>query len=612
VTSPFLKTYPFVPPPELSGAARRHPVCIVGAGPVGLLLALELDRRGVPCVVVEPRHRASEGSRATCISRRSMDILDGVGAGEAFRQKGLGWTHGRSFYRGEVVFELEMPFPPHERHWPMTNMQQFYMEQILIDRAAEARNVDLRWHSRVAGLNQDREGVTCRVETPQGAYDLAVSHVVACDGARSAVRDLLALKLRGSSSSGRYLIADIHMPSDHWTERRAWFDPPSNPGSTVLMHKQPEDVWRVDYQILDDITDEEALDEARVCARIRSHLDMIGERTPWRLIWTSVYRARMLALDDYRHGRVFFAGDAAHLVPIFGVRGLNSGLADANNLGWKLAAVIDGRAPDRLLDTYTPERREATLDILRESGKSTAFMTPPGAGSGLMRDAALSLAIDTEATRCLINPRQSVPYDYVASPLNTFDRASDAGHPRTGAPLPNIRLDADGAQYLYARLGPDFTILACSQDPSRLEAFRAAAAASGVAANVLPLDDLAPEVARVLGARPEEVLLVRPDGHLCARLVAPMPEALATALRRAVGREDPVAVERAPALAPDDRIARTEAAFALLGDALDGVPQDEHATVLAKLALLAADAIGDTDRFRALVETARGASMPRA
>jgi 3-(3-hydroxy-phenyl)propionate hydroxylase len=604
VTSLTLRTYPFVAPPELSGERIAHPVCIVGGGPVGLLLALELERHNIRCVVIEPRNAASEGSRATCISRRSMDILDGVGAGEMFRQIGLGWTHGRSFYRNHLVYELEMPFPPSERHWPMTNMPQFFMEQSLIDRIAEASHVDLRWHSRVVDVLQDNESVVCRVETPQGAYDLRASYVVACDGARSVMRDRLGLKLRGTSSTGRYLIADIHMPSPHWTERRAWFDPPSNRGATVLMHKQPDDIWRIDYQIIGESSDEDELDETRVTARISQHLDFIGEKTPWRLVWRSLYRAHMLALDDYRHGRIFFAGDAAHLVPIFGVRGLNSGFADANNLGWKLAAVLRGHAPDRLLDTYSPERREATMDILRESAKSTAFMTPPNEGSRLMRDAALSLAMQTDATRCLINPRQSVPYDYIASPLNTFDERVDVSGPRVGAPLSNVRLDADGDRFLYEHLGPDFTVLAASRDRAQVDNWRRAIETSGIRARVILMQEISSELASTLGAATGQAFVVRPDGHLCARLLNPEPEELSTALRRGMALEEPVTSTPPQTPAETDRIANLERSFALLSDALDSLGPEQRERFLARFALLAADELG-ADAVKKFIELAR-------
>jgi 3-(3-hydroxy-phenyl)propionate hydroxylase len=580
---PEMPTYPFAPPPELSGAARRHKVAIVGAGPVGLTLALELDRHGIECVVVEPRDRASEGSRATCVARRSMDILDGLGVGEAYRRKGLGWTRGKSFYRNELVYELEMPFPPYERHYPMYNMQQCHMEQLLIDAALERPRIELRWASRVTSVRLDAQGVTCRVETPEGEYDLDADYVAACDGARSPMREMLGLKLSGSSASGRYVIADIEMRSDYPTQRRAWFDPPCNPGSTVLMHKQPDDIWRVDFQVIDDAV----FDEKRVLSSIQQILDMAGEKAPWRLVWRSEYRAHALAIDDYRVGRIFFAGDAAHLVPIFGVRGLNSGFADANNLGWKLASVLRGNAPDALLDTYNLERRAATMDIHRESWKSTVFMTPPTDGMRLMRDAALSLAVDSDVTRCLVNPRQSTPYDYVESPLTTRDDA--APWPRAGAALPNVRLGDD--DFLHRHLPAGFSLLCFPEDAARLHQ----------TVHVVPLLH---RVAEPLNACAGEVLIIRPDAHLCARLVGPTAEEVIASVGRALGKEPPTSAppRREAETQPNDATARTEAVFALVSEAIDKTPPGERDVLLAQLVYLLADKIGDTAEVARLVE----------
>lgn len=554
--------FPFQRPPE-QGSGRRvlHPVVIVGAGPVGLALALELARFGTRSVVLEARDRIDPGSRAICIARRSMDILDGIGVGEEFRARGLGWVRGRSFYRQHLVFELEMPFPPLEKHFPMTNLQQSSMERCLVERAARQPEIDLRWQSRLCDASQDAERVRCGVETPDGRYELDGAWLVACDGARSVVREQLALRLEGFASPGRYLIADIRMRSDHPTERRVWFDPPCNPGSTAIMHKQPDDVWRVDFQILSERSDTEELEEGRVRERIGSLLAMIGERAPWRLLWTSVYRAYGLALPRYRHGRVFFAGDAAHLVPIFGVRGLNSGFADANNLGWKLAFHARGLAPDALLDSYDVERRAATLDILRQAAKSTVFMTPPSEGDRILRDAVLSLAIRHTFIRPLIDPRQSVPYDYRESPLNSFDPAErgEGVVPPTGAPLPNLRLGACSPaswrpRHLYDVLGPDFAVLlfeaAGVEGPASTLALEAALARARVPCRLVVIGAagagreerrvlLDPDgtLRQALGARDGALFVVRPDGHLCARLRAASADAVARVLQRALLRD---------------------------------------------------------------------------
>jgi 3-(3-hydroxy-phenyl)propionate hydroxylase len=232
------------------------------------------------------------------------------------------------------------------------------------------------------------------------------------------VRERLGLQLEGTQYEGRYVIVDVVQKSRRPVERLAWFDPPSNPGSTLLMHRQPDDVWRIDYQIRDDEDPTEAVKPENVLPRVASHLAMIGEDAPWEPLWISIYNAKCLTLRDYRQGRVFFAGDAAHLVPIFGVRGLNSGLDDAGNLAWKLAAVIGGDAPEGLLDTYSIERVHATRENLAYGARSTEFMAPPDFAFRLMREATLRLAVSDPHVRPLINPRQSAPIAYDASPLS--------------------------------------------------------------------------------------------------------------------------------------------------------------------------------------------------
>ena len=544
--------YPFVRPPEMDGQALRHQVAIVGGGPVGLACAMELARHGVSAVVIEDDDTVADGSRAVCIARRSMEILQGLGVAERFLEKGLVWTGGRSFYKDRVVYELEMPHSDDERFHPMTNLQQCYIEKFLIDATEDDGRIDIRWQSRVTGLEQDADGVTLKVETPEDDYDLRADYVVAADGARSAVRQLLDLQLNGTSYEGRYLIADIKMASSHPIERRAFFDPHSNPGSTVLMHKQPDDIWRIDYQLQDDDDPEEELREDRIRARIQAQLDLVGETTPWQLEWYSLYKAHCLALDDYRSGRVFFAGDAAHLVPIFGVRGLNSGFADANNLGWKLAYVLRGDAGDGLLDSYTPERREATLDIIREARKSTIFMTPPTRGYRLMRDAALSIALSEDFTKGLINPRQSAPYDYTDGPLTAFkDRESgfDAG-PRAGAPLQNVRLSGFGdnrPRFLLDLLQAGFNGFYFHGGGDLPQAVKELFSADLFApvvvaphsmevpgANVVADPD--GHLAAVYGAAAGAFYLVRPDGHVAARWTEVVAAEVQQAVRIALGR----------------------------------------------------------------------------
>jgi 3-(3-hydroxy-phenyl)propionate hydroxylase len=334
-----------------------------------------------------------------------------------------------------------MPHAPGDRHAPFINIQQFYTEQFLLDALrASGDGAEVRWGHKVTGARQDGNGVAIAVAGPDGGgYELRADWVVAADGGRSAMRELMGLSLRGTSYEGRYLIADIAVEGADWpVERHVWFDPPSNPGSTVILHVQPDGVWRIDIQLRDGEDADEALHDENVAARLQAQLDMMGVRAPWRMVWKSVYRAHCLTLDSYRHGRVLFAGDAGHLVPIFGVRGLNSGIDDAHNLGWKLAMVARGEAPEALLDSYSHERLRATRENLASAAKSTWFMSPPGAGFKLLRDAVLTLAAEHAWASALVDPRQSSAHVYDDSPVVLRDEIPGvaAGVP-PGAPLPN-------------------------------------------------------------------------------------------------------------------------------------------------------------------------------
>jgi len=521
--------FAFVRPPELDGGRPRHTVAVVGAGPVGVTAALELARHGVPVVILDDKATLNDGSRAICIARHSLEGLQQLGVAERFTAKALGWTHGTSYFRGQPVFRLEMPHSADERFHPMVNLQQQYIEQFLVERAQAEPSIEFRWQNRVLDVQAHEQGVEVRIATPQGEYHLTADYLLAADGARSVVRQALGLKLAGAAHEGRYVIVDVKMRSDYPTERRAFFDCPGNPGATVLVHRQPDDIWRIDYQ-LDEGEDETlALAESTIRTRVAAIIAMLGETAPWELEWWSVYKAYTLCLDDYRHGRVMFCGDAAHLVPIFGVRGLNSGLADALNIGWKLAYVARGFAPERLLDSYTPERRGATLDIFAQAIKSTRFMSPPSRGHRLLRDAALALAVEHAFARRLLDPRQSQPYTYAGSPLSSVDEDGFASGPVVGATLANRR--CEDVSFLLDHLGPGFTLLYFSGDGEAPDEVRACSRGLAVgddaarlvviarhaAANAPVLLDGDGRLFAVHGAQAGSCYLIRPDRHVCGR-----------------------------------------------------------------------------------------------
>src|SRR3954453_21055272 len=536
--------------PELDGAAKRHPVLIVGAGPIGMTAALVLARYGIRCVLVERKDTFNDGSRAICIARPSMHVLERIGAVAPFVEKALGWRFGRSYYRGEQIFRLEMPQPPGEKYLPMYNLQQQYIEKFLHDAVAASDLIDMRWQSELSDIETRTDGVSVRISSPAGDYRLDADYVLAADGARSPVRSMLGLRLKGDNYEGRYVIADIRMDHDFPTERRAFFEPSGNPGGTVLIHKQPDDIWRVDYQLREGENEEAALLEENIRARVGAILADIGHAKPWELEWWSIYSANTLCLDDYRHGRVFFIGDAAHIVPIFGVRGLNNGLADAENIGWKLALVLHGEADARLLDSYSPERRGATLDVFANATKSTRFMTPPTRGWRLAREAALSLSLKHEFPRGLANPRQMQPYTYSESPLTPYAGrdAEFAGGPPCGSVAPNARLN-DGS-YLLDRAGDGMTaILFCKGSPEaeavtllgELEKldrqFVALLIASkGSSVNTAAIPDPDCEIAFLFGAGSGTLYLIRPDLHISGRWTAIVAHEIVQTARICLGK----------------------------------------------------------------------------
>jgi 3-(3-hydroxy-phenyl)propionate hydroxylase len=539
------KRYPVALPPLTDGVEpRRHPAVVVGGGPVGLCSALGLAKHGIPVVLLEADDSVCFGSRAICISRRSLEIIERLGALEGFLKTGLPWTGGRSYYRDVEVLHFTMPHDENQKLPPMINLAQYSIEQLLLDQAELQRDlIDIRWQTRVTAIDARADGVWLTVSTPQGNYRLAADWIVAADGGRSFVRESLGLSLEGSTYEGRYVIVDVLLDSPRPTERLAYFDPACNPGSTVLVHKQPDNVWRIDYQLRDDEDPDAAVRPENVMPRVASLLDMMGERGAWSPIWIGIYKANALTLKRYRSGRVLFAGDAAHLVPIFGVRGANSGIDDADNLAWKLAFVIRGLASEQLLDSYSDERVAAARENLSYGTKSTEFMAPPSFAFELMRNAVLGLAVRHAGVRSLINPRQTSAITYDASPLNTAldDSAVFDSGPAPGAVLAEVPLTIsgeDGRQgsrdgYLTDLVGSRFTAFYFTDDgsvPADLRTLEESMAGRGIPFRVIPLTgnagvagaglqgrDRTGRLFAIYGAVAGTLYLARPDGHVLAR-----------------------------------------------------------------------------------------------
>ncbi|MFM0640751.1 FAD-dependent oxidoreductase [Paraburkholderia metrosideri] len=525
-----------------SGADQAaYPVIVVGAGPVGLATAIDIAQQGVPVVLVDDDCSLSTGSRAICFSKRSLDIFDRLGCGQRMVDKGISWNVGKVFLKDELVYTFNLqPEAGHNRP-AFINLQQYYVEGFLLERAQEMPNLEIRWKSKVVGVQQSgtpgtaQAGVTLTVDTPDGQYALCGRYVVAADGSRSPMRNLMGLDSHGVTFKDRFLIADVKMEAEFPTERWFWFDPPFHPNQSVLLHRQPDNVWRIDFQLGWDADPVLEKTPERVIPRVRA---LLGPDAKFELEWVSVYTFSCLRMDRFRHGNVLFAGDSAHGVSPFGARGANSGVQDAENLAWKLAMVLEGKASDALLDTYASEREFAADENIRNSTRSTDFITPKSPISRVFRDAVLKLSRQHPFARQLTNSgRLSVPAVLHDSPLNTSDSDSFEGLMVPGASCVDAPVHAAGqAAWLLQQLGQQFTgVLFCGSQgidqamQAALDTLRSGpiplklvvvtsgdaqvAAVSG--ANVVhDVDGLA---AARYDAKPGTFYLIRPDQHVCAR-----------------------------------------------------------------------------------------------
>ncbi len=527
-----------------AAAPAHHPVVIVGAGPVGLTLAIDLALRQVPVVLLDNDNTLSSGSRAICFAKRTLEVFDRLGCGDRMVDKGVSWNVGKVFFHDEQVFRFDLlPEPGHERP-AFINLQQYYVEGYLVERAATLPLIDLRWNSKVTGIEQRGEdGAVLTVETPEGNYQLQAGYVAACDGSRSNLRQLLGQEAKGRVFRDRFLIADITMDAQLPTERRFWFDPSFHPGQSVLLHKQADGMWRVDFQLGWDADPAEERKPENIMPRVRALLDSIGfEGVQFQIGWASVYTFACQRMERFRHGRVLFAGDSAHGVSPFGARGANSGVQDADNLAWKLAAVVQGQAPDTLLDSYASEREFAADENIRNSTRATDFITPKSEVSRLFRDAVLELTKRHAFARTLVNSgRLSVATVLRDSPLNTADADAFAGAMVPGAAAadaPVVRADGGTGWLLRECHVAQFTALVFGQGEAAERSLQALKDCD-FALHVVRVEGATTDAelaARRYDAQPGTVYLLRPDQHVCARWRQPTAQHIRAALDRALAK----------------------------------------------------------------------------
>jgi 3-(3-hydroxy-phenyl)propionate hydroxylase len=538
-------------PDQSDGHVAHHPVIVVGAGPVGLSAAIDLAQQGIKTLLVDDDDRLSTGSRAICFAKRTLEIWDRLGCGDRMVEKGVSWNRGKVFFKDKQVYDFDL-LPEISHHRPaFINLQQYYAEGYLLERAQQLSNLEIRWKNRVVGCRESDSGVELSIETPDGSYRVACDYVVAADGARSPIRGLMGLESKGRTFRDRFLIADVKMKANFPTERWFWFDPPFHPGQSVLLHRQPDNIWRIDFQLGWDADPVVERQPERVIPRVKA---LLGEHTEFELEWCSVYTFSCLRMETFRHGRVLFAGDSAHGVSPFGARGANSGVQDAENLAWKLKLVLGGKAPEQLLDTYASEREYAADENILNSTRATDFITPKSEISRIFRDATLNLAKDCAFARRLVNSgRLSVPATLVHSPLNTPDCDDFAGAMVPGAAAFDAPVSVDGKPDWFLRqIGDRFVCLFFTDDqmlsPQTRESISALSranvevAAIVVAPRIHPasraegphlIEDRDGLLAEHFDAAPGTVYLIRPDQHVCARWRSFKSERVIEAVARA-------------------------------------------------------------------------------
>jgi 3-(3-hydroxy-phenyl)propionate hydroxylase len=498
------------------------PVGIVGAGPVGLTAAVRLASHGVRSMVLEADpHLVKQGSKACLIQGDALEVLDKVGCAETIAHEGVRWHVGHTYVRGEEIRRSEYPIPI--GYGPFVNISQYRIEQVLLDRALAWPLIDICWSHRVTGVVQSSDEVIVEAQTPEGTRQLRFGYLVACDGVRSTLRDLVGVEWTGYSHQDLFLITDVRAKLPFAKERHFHYDPPFNPGRQLVIHPQPDDIWRIDWQLAPGADIEAERRDGRLDQRIR---DVIGP-VPYEIDWLSTYRFHQRVVDRLLVGRILFAGDAAHALPPYGSRGMNSGIQDADNLAWKLALVVDGVAAPDLLESYHVERHAAAEENLRITEATIRFMVPPGPMRRWLRNFVLTLAVPFKGARRHVNSgKMAEPHVYQNSPIVQ----SRERNPVLGSFAPDSMLRS-GADLIRLRtlLGAGFVALCFASDHAAAAEFHAKAAAAPPA--VVPVTFLGvvpdasgddPAVLRDVDgsaranfhARDGDWFLIRPDGHV--------------------------------------------------------------------------------------------------
>jgi 3-(3-hydroxy-phenyl)propionate hydroxylase len=441
-----LPEYEFVPPPELNSEALvRHPIVIVGGGITGLTLACSLARLGVRAVLIDEDNTVGvkgASSRGICYTQKSLEIFERLGIFERIAAKGTQWSVGRTFAGDDEVYSFDLRQQGNfqlSSQPPFINIQQFYIEAFLVDRIQQLGGIDLRWQNRLTAFEQNPHFATLTVETPAGSYRIEAEHVIDATGSSSPLRKWLNVPFDSRRGDDRWCIADVRFTTQPPAERHTWIEAPFNENRAVWQHLMADGVWRIDYQMAPNADPAYVSREDVVRERLARQF---GPDVGVEIVWVGPYAYRSECVHSMRHGRVFLMGDSAKVVSPFGARGGNTGVADADNLAWKLAAVLRGKADAALLQSYGEERLEAARQNVCVTNRTARFLRPADGSERLFRQAAIGLAKQYPFARSLINTGRMA----VANPYSHSAACSYAPGSAAGQSVQNVQFDwADGS-----------------------------------------------------------------------------------------------------------------------------------------------------------------------
>ena len=585
----------------------QYEVAIVGAGPAGLTAALDLANRGISSVVFSKESSVSVGSRALCFSKKSLEVINRIAptAAQKMLDKGVVWNLGKVFYQEEEVYKFNLL--PEEGHKipAFINLQQYYFEEYLVQEIEKQPLIDLRWQSGAHFRNQDDDKVTLEIETELGNYFVEAKYLLACEGVRSSTREAMNIPYEGELFEENFLIADVTMQNDFPTERWFWFDPPFNKGYSALLHKEPDGVYRIDLQLgIDGVDKDKELDPERIKARLRK---MLGDDCKFELEWTSIYNFRCMRMKNMVHDRVIFAGDSAHQVSPFGARGANGSIQDIDNLAWKLAYVLQGKAPHSLLSSYQEERSPAADENIYHSSNATDFISPKSEISTVFRNQLLNLAKDNVFAQKMVNSgRLSHAHRYLNSSATTPDTDEWKGNLQPGYSFNDITLKTEtGHTHLIDVLGNDFTLLIFDHsdfDAQKLNTDFTIKLVHISENDSTALFDDRGDFKERYGVEKGSWYLIRPDHYIAARGknidYKTINDAVLSATGSALNTAKTSIIDKNPLYEKDDM-------YKDLIEAHEGLSKQESDELNAKLVLLLLNEINDKSVWKNLINAAK-------